>query len=62
MKETVVEMQNGRLDKVCSEIFSDYSRSQIKQLLDGGNITVNGKTEKAKYKVCLLYTSDAADD
>ena len=46
-----VEMQNGRLDKVCSEIFSDYSRSQIKQLLDGGNITVNGKTEKAKYKV-----------
>lgn len=53
MKETVVEMQNGRLDKVCSEIFSDYSRSQIKQLLDGGNITVNGKTEKAKYKVKL---------
>lgn len=51
MKETVVEMQNGRLDKACSEIFSDYSRSQIKQLLDGGNITVNGKTEKAKYKV-----------
>lgn len=51
MKETVVEMQNGRLDKVCSEIFSDYSRSQIKQLLDGGNITINGKTEKAKYKV-----------
>lgn len=51
MKETVVEMQNGRLDKVCSEIFSDYSRSQIKQLLDGRNITVNGKTEKAKYKV-----------
>ena len=51
MKETVVEMQNVRLDKVCSEIFSDYSRSQIKQLLDGGNITVNGKTEKAKYKV-----------
>lgn len=51
MKETVVEMQNGRLDKVCSEIFSDYSRSQIKQLLDGVNITVNGKTEKAKYKV-----------
>ena len=51
MKETVVEMQNGRLDKACSEIFSDYSRSQIKQLLDGGNIPVNGKTEKAKYKV-----------
>lgn len=51
MKEKVVEMQKGRLDKVCSEIFSDYSRSQIKQLLDGGNITVNGKTEKAKYKV-----------
>ena len=51
MKETFFEMQNGRLDKACSEIFSDYSRSQIKQLLDGGNITVNGKTEKAKYKV-----------
>ena len=40
MKEKVVEMQKGRLDKACSEIFSDYSRSQIKQLLDGGNITV----------------------
>ncbi len=51
MKETVVEMQSGRLDKVCSELFPDYSRSQIKQLLDGGNITVNGKNEKAKYKV-----------
>lgn len=51
MKEKVVEMQKVRLDKACSEIFSDYSRSQIKQLLDGGNITVNGKTEKAKYKV-----------
>lgn len=51
MKEKVVEMQSGRLDKVCSELFSDYSRSQIKQLLDGGNITVNGKNEKAKYKV-----------
>lgn len=51
MKEKVVEMQKGRLDKACSEIFSDYSRSQIKQLLDGGNITVNGKTEKANYKV-----------
>lgn len=51
MKETVVEMQSGRLDKVCSELFTDYSRSQIKQLLDGGNITVNGKNEKAKYKV-----------
>lgn len=50
-REAVVEMQSGRLDKVCSELFPDYSRSQVKALLDDGNITVNGKIEKAKYKV-----------
>lgn len=51
MKTAVIDMQNGRLDKVLTEIFPEYSRSQIQQLLEDGNILVNGTKKKGKYKV-----------
>ena len=44
-------LANTRLDKALSELLSDVSRTKIKSYLDDGLILVNGKTEKASYKV-----------
>lgn len=51
MKEAVITSQSGRLDKVLTEVFPEYSRSQMQQLLESENILVNGSKKKAKYKV-----------
>lgn len=51
MKTAVIETQSGRLDKVLTKVFPEYSRSQIQQLLEAGNILVNGAQKKGKYKV-----------
>lgn len=51
MKEAVITTQSGRLDKVLTEVFPEYSRSQMQQLLESENILVNGSKKKAKYKV-----------
>ena len=51
MKELVLENKNGRADKVLSEVFPEYSRSQIKNLILSGNIKINDKQVKPKYKV-----------
>lgn len=51
MKTAVIETQSGRLDKVLTKVFPEYSRSQIQQLLEAGNILVNGAHKKGKYKV-----------
>ena len=53
MSQIIVDkkLQNTRLDKTLSEIFSDYSRTKLKSYLEGGLILVNGKAEKASYKV-----------
>lgn len=53
MKTAVIETQSGRLDKVLTEVFPEYSRSQIQQLLEAGNILVNDAQKKGKYKVKL---------
>ncbi|UTW46653.1 23S rRNA pseudouridine(1911/1915/1917) synthase RluD [bacterium SCSIO 12696] len=37
-----------RLDQVAAELFSDYSRSRIKQWIDEGALTVNGEVRKPK--------------
>lgn len=42
---------NQRLDKVLSELLTDFSRSQIQEYLKGGYILVNSKVEKPSYKV-----------
>lgn len=50
-----------RIDKYISEELTDISRSFIKQLIDSGNITVNGKQCKSNYKckpndvICIEY-------
>lgn len=51
MIEAVVTTETGRLDKVASELFTDFSRSQLKELLASGNLKVNGETKKPKYQV-----------
>lgn len=53
MSQIIVDkkLQNTRLDKTLSELFSDYSRTKLKSYLEGGLILVNGKAEKASYKV-----------
>lgn len=43
--------QEGRLDKVVAEAFTDYTRTQMSKWIDDGILTVNGETKKAKYKV-----------
>lgn len=43
--------QNERLDKVLSEELKDVSRSKIQKYLKEGFILVNGKTEKASFKL-----------
>ena len=46
------KLENIRLDKALSELILDISRTKIRSYLDGGLILVNGKAEKASYKVC----------
>lgn len=47
------ELLGLRLDKALSVILSDVSRSKIQAHLDEGKILVNGKNEKASYKLRL---------
>lgn len=51
MVEATITTQTGRLDKVLTTVFPQYSRSQIQQLLEQGNILVNETQQKGKYKV-----------
>lgn len=42
-----------RLDKYMTELLPDLSRSHIQKLIKNGNITVNGNSVKANYKVAV---------
>ena len=46
-------LENIRLDKALTAILSDVSRSKIQAHLDNGLINVNGKKEKASYKLSI---------
>lgn len=49
---TAIEDEFGeRIDKVATSVFNDFSREQIKTWLDTGELTVNGKAEKPKYRL-----------
>ena len=45
------QLENIRLDKVIAILDQDLSRTAIQRLLEEGNILVNGKKQKASYKV-----------
>ncbi len=40
-----------RIDKLAAELFADHSRAQLQEWLKSGNLTINGKVEKPKYRV-----------
>lgn len=55
-KQFKITTETGRLDKVISQLDSMMSRSQAKKLIEDGDVTVNGGTEKPKYEVKVADT------
>ena len=53
MKEFIIESENSgiRLDKILSQLDSDLSRTMIQKQIDNQEVLVNGKSQKASYKV-----------
>lgn len=49
--KTTIHHEYGRIDKVLTNLFTDYSRSQIQLWLKNGAVSVNGQPVKANYKV-----------
>ena len=51
MKEFLVENGEIRLDKAIADFDDEFSRAMVQKLIDDGKVFVNGKIEKASYKV-----------
>ncbi|WP_249029960.1 RluA family pseudouridine synthase [Tannockella kyphosi] len=53
MDKIIIEIEEelGRMDKVIAEYLEDMSRTQIQDWIGNGHVIVNGKVEKASYKV-----------
>lgn len=49
--EFIVHEEKDRLDKYISNKTDEISRVMIQKLIDEGEILVNGKSQKASYKV-----------
>lgn len=47
------ELNNQRLDKVTVVLDEDLTRNSVQRMIDENNVLVNGKKEKASYKVKL---------
>ena len=50
-KEYIIKEDGIRLDKAIAELDSDISRMTVQKLIEDDKILVNGKKEKASYKV-----------
>lgn len=46
-----IEQENVRLDKILSSLLEEMSRTQLQDWIVEGHVKVNGKKEKASYKV-----------
>lgn len=60
----VIDKDDVRIDKYLSEV-TDYSRSKIKRIIDGGGVLVNGKSVKGSYTVCendLIAINDSDNE
>ena len=51
IKKLIINDENIRLDKFISISLPDISRTLIQQYIKDGNVLVNGKREKASYKI-----------
>ncbi len=49
--KATIQQESGRIDKVLTGLFENYSRSQMQLWLKEGAVSVNGETVKANYKV-----------
>ncbi|MGN8981244.1 RluA family pseudouridine synthase [Enterococcus villorum] len=49
--KATIQQESGRIDKVITHLFDDYSRSQVQLWLKEGAVSVNGQVVKANYKV-----------
>lgn len=49
--QLIIQQQSGRIDKVLSDSFSMYTRSQFQSWLKENHVSVNGQVVKANYKV-----------
>lgn len=56
--EFIIDNENAgkRIDKFLSENIADVSRSQISNLIEEGNVTVNFKSVSKSYKLCCRDT------
>lgn len=45
------ERVGTRLDKLCAEVFADFSRAQLQQFIQAGELLVNHQHQKANYRV-----------
>lgn len=50
-EQFTITIESGRLDKVISDHFADWTRSQVKLAIEENHVRVNGKNEKPKYLV-----------
>ncbi|MBS0949857.1 RluA family pseudouridine synthase [Weissella minor] len=50
-EQLTIENQTGRLDKVVADGFEQYTRTQVGHFIADGQLTVNGASKKANYKV-----------
>jgi 23S rRNA pseudouridine1911/1915/1917 synthase len=49
---TVTEKESGlRIDKLASQVFTDFSRGQLQGWIADGSLLCNGKVERPKYRV-----------
>ena len=49
---TVTEKESGlRIDKLSSQVFTDFSRGQLQGWITDGSLVCNGKVERPKYRV-----------
>lgn len=46
------DMAGERFDQVAAQLFSDYSRARLQSWIKSGELTLDGKAQKAKVKVC----------
>lgn len=51
VKNVPNDLSSMRLDKATSEMFTDYSRTQIKKWIEEGRVVVNGKIAQPRDKV-----------
>lgn len=51
MYDVIEEFNNQRLDKVIPVLDKDLTRNTVQRMIEEENVLVNGKKEKASYKV-----------